>query len=155
MRRPYDADDAAYVTGVLREIAPLVGDQRDLPVVERRRLGEALTQATDTPADAARWNRHTLERMGRSRQVLVPGYTLTGEQVTDDAIRAAAQLEHRYAPVPDATVDACGPLYARTYPSPSPAPTGTGGIALHVEPALMTPGKRGAWIDRQAISRGT
>lgn len=147
------AGDVARVTGRLRDLAPLVGDQPDLAVGERRRLGDSLAQATDTLGDVGRWSRRTLERMGHAHQVLVPGHLLSGEQVTDDAIRAAAKLDHRYTPVRDAALDDCGHLYARTYPNPNLAPTGAGGLSLHVEPTLSAHGDRLPVMNRDPIAR--
>jgi hypothetical protein len=147
------AGDVARVTGRLRDLAPLVGDQPDLAVGEQRRLGDALAQATDTLGDVGRWSRRTLERMGHAHQVLVPGHLLSGEQVTDDAIRAAAKLDHRYTPVPDAVLDDCGHLYARTYPSPNLALTGAGGLGLRVEPAGSARSDRLPVMSREPITR--
>jgi hypothetical protein len=137
----------------LRDLAPLVGDQPDRAVGEQRRLGDALAQATDTLGDVGRWSRRTLERMGHAHQVLVPGHLLSGEQVTDDAIRAAAKLDHRYTPVPDAVLDDCGHLYARTYPSPNLALTGAGGLGLRVEPAGSARSDRLPVMSREPITR--
>lgn len=147
------AGDVARFTGRLRDLAPLVGDQPDLAVGERRRLCDALAQATDTLGDVGRWSRRTLERMGQTHQVLVPGHLLSGEQVTDDAIRAAAKLDHRYTPVPDAALDDLGHLYARTYPSPNLALTGAGVFGLRVEPEPSAHGDRLAVINREPIAR--
>lgn len=91
--------------------------------------------------------------MGHTRQVLVAGHLLSGEQVTDDAIRAAAKLDHRYTPVPDADLDACGHLYARTYPSPNLALTGAGGLGLRVEPAPSAHSDRLTGLNREPITR--
>jgi hypothetical protein len=147
------AGDVAHLTGCLRNLAPLVGDQPDLAVGEQRRLGDALAQATDTLGDVGRWSRRTLERMGHAHQVLVAGHLLSGAEVTDDAIRAAAKLDHRYTPVPDAALDACGHLYARTYPSPNLALAGAGGLGLRVDSTPSAQGDRLPVMDREPIAR--
>jgi hypothetical protein len=147
------ADDIARVTSLLRDLAPLVGDQPDLPAGERRRLGEAMDHATDTLADVGRWNRRTLERIGHAHHVLVPAHTLTGGQVTDDAIRAAAKLDRRYTPVPDSAIDTCGPLFARTYPSVNVALIGAGGLALKVETARTSVSGEGVDVVHAPIAR--
>ena len=146
------ASDVARLTGCLRDLAPLVGDQPDLAVGEQRRLGDVLAQATDTLGDVGRWNRRTLERMGHAHQVLVAGHLLSGEQVTDDAIRAAAKLDHRYTPAPDAALDDCGHLYARTYPSPNLALAGAGGLALRLECGHSGRGDRLPAMSREPIA---
>ena len=73
--------------------------------------------------------------------------------MTDDAIRAAAKLDHRYTPVPDAALDDCGHLYAPTYPSQNLALTGAGGLGLRVESAPSAHGDRLTGLDREPIAR--
>lgn len=129
------ATDIAHVTSRLSGIAPLVGSPSDLPAGDERRIAVLLRRATEALADVGRWNRRTLERMGNASSVLLPAVALPGEQVTDDPSRAAAKLDRRFTPVPATTIDACGPLFARTYPSVTCALEGAGGVALKVRPA--------------------
>ncbi|NMR21150.1 hypothetical protein [Cellulomonas fimi] len=119
---------------LLRPVAPLAAPPPELPPRDARRLGQALAGAVQMTTEIATWNRTTVARMARAHQIYVPGRILTGEEITDSQVLAAAKLTGRLAPAGEQQLRLVESLYTRVATVRIQALTGAGGLTLHAEP---------------------
>lgn len=102
----------------------------------------------------ATWAARCGRRTGGANQVYVQAATLTGDQVSDDAVLINAKLTRAHVPVPHEDLVDVGSHYARVRPESRAAALGVEGMLLRSAPLVGLPRETGHTPIRREVVGG-